>query len=55
MECVTPYPMPKKMHYFWTGPKMPANYAYYITKWRNLHPDWEVINWDLDKLHNELI
>ena len=56
MPCTDPYPMPKKLHFFWTGEnKLPNSYAYYEKKWRLLHPDWEIIDWDMEKVNNELI
>lgn len=35
------------LHRFWAGPrKMPEKYQVYGDQWRNLNPDWTVIDWE---------
>lgn len=39
--------IPKKIHYCWFGEsKMPDTYISYISEWRELHPGWEIMQWD---------
>jgi len=37
----------KTIHYVWLGSKdIPDEYAAFIENWRQLHPEWEIIEWN---------
>jgi|GEM_PF-78974 len=39
--------IPKIIHYCWFGgSEIPDNYKAFISEWKELHPDWEIIRWD---------
>lgn len=37
----------KLIHRFWSGTEMPEQYREYGRQWAELHPEWEVIDWDI--------
>lgn len=39
--------IPKIIHYCWFGgSEMPDTYKSYISEWKDIHPDWEIMRWD---------
>lgn len=38
------------IHRFWAGREMPAEYVEYGKQWLELHPGWELIDWDLSSV-----
>ena len=41
-------PIPKVIHYCWFGDKpIPKEYSNYISGWKRMCPDYEIIKWDL--------
>ena len=42
--------VPRKLHAFWGGPKMPAHLVRYLRKWKKLHPAWEFTLWTPDNI-----
>ena len=42
-DCQT---IPKRLHQIWIGGPMPAEWAAYCQRWRELHPAWEYRLWD---------
>jgi len=38
--------IPKSMHRFWVGGKIPAQHQEWIDQWSRLHPDWDQYTWD---------
>lgn len=48
--------IPRTLHFVWTGPPMPAQYATWIRQWAALHPGWRIRLWgasDLTDLVNQ--
>lgn len=37
--------IPRKLHAFWGGPRMPGHLARYLRQWKKLHPAWEFTLW----------
>lgn len=37
--------IPKIMHFFWGGKPMPDEFRYYMRRWEELHPQWEIKLW----------
>ncbi|MFI3322205.1 MAG: glycosyltransferase [Rikenellaceae bacterium] len=39
--------IPKKLHYVWVGGKeIPEKFQLFISLWRKIMPDWEIIEWN---------
>lgn len=39
--------IPRILHAFWDGPNaMPNIYQHFLSRWRELHPEWEFILWN---------
>ncbi len=37
--------IPKKLHFTWKDHKLPARYEEVVHRWREKHPDWEIMIW----------
>lgn len=43
--------IPKKLHFIWLGSNdRPRAFEVFLTKWRQLYPDYEIIIWDDEKV-----
>jgi len=38
--------IPKILHFVWIGPEMPDIYQRSLDRWKELHPDYEIMFWD---------
>lgn len=42
--------IPRRLHRIWVGSRLPDEFAGYWRTWRSLHPTWELIEWDDERL-----